>query len=138
MVDGIFGPKTLSKLAELYEKPVSKLDSEKPQGEVSIVIYALERELIVFSDGKPFKSFPVAVGKFQSPTPIGLYTVIHKDMWGEGFGSRWMQLSVPGEYGIHGTNNPGLSAAMSQADASECIKPCRTSFEWVNIGTKYL
>lgn len=108
-IDGIFGPRTFDKLAELFEKPVTNLDIEKPQGEVIIVIYALDRELVVLDDGKPFKRFPVAVGKFRSPTPIGLFTITQKDAWGEGFGSRWMKLSVPwGVYGIHVLINRGV------------------------------
>jgi hypothetical protein len=136
--DGIFGPKTFNKLAELFEKPVSNLDTEKPQGEVSIVIYTLEREMVVMDDGKPFKRFPVAVGKFKTPTPIGLFTITQKDAWGEGFGSRWMRLSVPwGIYGIHGTNKPWSIGAF---ESGGCIRMHNTHveqvYEWVQVGTK--
>jgi len=65
------------------------------------------------------KSFPVAVGTFDTPTPIGLFTITEKSSWGEGFGARWMRLSVPwGIYGIHGTNKPVVYwGALNHMDA---------------------
>jgi hypothetical protein len=137
-IDGIFGPKTFNKLAELFEQPVANLDMEKPQGEVTLVLFALDRELVVLDDGKPFKRFHVAVGKFRTPTPIGLFTITHKDAWGEGFGSRWMRLSVPwGIYGIHGTNKPWSIGAF---ESGGCVRMHNTHveqvYEWVKIGTK--
>jgi len=136
--DGVFGPKTFEKLAELYEQPVAQIDSEKPRGEVSLVILALDRELVVLDDGKPFKRFPVAVGKFSTPTPIGLFTITQKDAWGEGFGSRWMRLSVPwGIYGIHGTNKPW---SIGSFESGGCIRMHNAHveqvYEWVKVGTK--
>ena len=138
-IDGVFGHKTLNKLAQIYEAPVSRLDDvKKPQGEISIGIYAIERQLVVFSDGEPYKSFPIAAGKFETPTPIGLFTIIQKDAWGEGFGSRWMRLSVPwGVYGIHGTNKPWSIGGFESAG---CIRMHNNHveqvYEWVDIGTK--
>jgi len=137
-VDGVFGPKTFDKLAELYEQPVAQIDTEKPKGEVSLVILTLDRELVVLDNGKPFKRYPVAVGKFNTPTPIGLYTITQKDAWGEGFGSRWMRLSVPwGIYGIHGTNKPW---SIGSFESGGCIRMHNVHveqvYEWVKIGTK--
>ncbi|MCR4429867.1 MAG: peptidoglycan-binding protein [Tepidanaerobacteraceae bacterium] len=136
--DGIFGAKTLLKMAQIYEKPAARLPSEKPRGEVSIIIFTLERKLVVMSDGKPFKSFPVAVGTFDTPTPIGLFTITQKDIWGEGFGSRWMRLSVPwGIYGIHGTNKPW---SIGNFESHGCIRMhnqhVEQVYDWVKIGTK--
>lgn len=54
------------------------------------------------------KTYPIATGKPNSPTPLGTFKIIEKAKWGEGFGTRWMGLDVPwGKYGIHGTNKPG-------------------------------
>lgn len=54
------------------------------------------------------KTYPIATGKPNSPTPLGTFKIIEKAQWGEGFGTRWMGLNVPwGRYGIHGTNKPG-------------------------------
>ncbi len=54
------------------------------------------------------KTYPIATGKPNSPTPLGTFKIAEKAQWGEGFGTRWMGLNVPwGKYGIHGTNKPG-------------------------------
>lgn len=53
------------------------------------------------------KTYEVATGKTDTPTPLGTFKIIEKARWGEGFGSRWLKLDVPwGSYGIHGTNKP--------------------------------
>ena len=40
--------------------------------------------------------------------------------WGGGFGTRWLGLNVPwGQYGIHGTNKPGL---IGKNVSSGCIR----------------
>lgn len=136
--DGIFGKETLMKLSSIYEKSVSIIPSKKPDGEISIIIDTLERKLTVLSDGKPFKSFPVAVGTFDTPTPIGLFKITQKSSWGEGFGSRWMRLSVPwGTYGIHGTNKPW---SIGGFESHGCIRMHNQHviqlYDWVNVGTK--
>ena len=56
---------------------------------------------------KFLKTYEVATGKIDTPTPLGTFKIIEKARWGEGFGSRWLELNVPwGIYGIHGTNKP--------------------------------
>lgn len=74
------------------------------------------------------KTYPIATGRPNSPTPLGTFKIVEKAQWGEGFGTRWMGLNVPwGKYGIHGTNKPGsiggnLSAGcvrMRNSDAEE-------------------
>src|SRR5699024_8332168 len=53
------------------------------------------------------KTYVVATGKQESPTPLGTFEIVEKARWGGGFGSRWIGLDVPwGKYGIHGTNKP--------------------------------
>jgi peptidoglycan hydrolase-like protein with peptidoglycan-binding domain len=138
VIDGIFGRKTLIQLAKTFEIPVSNALNEKPTGEVSIVIHSLDRKLTVMSDGKPYKSFPVAVGTFDTPTPIGLFTITEKSSWGEGFGARWMRLSVPwGIYGIHGTNKPW---SIGGFESHGCIRMhnnhVQQVYDWVEVGTK--
>lgn len=77
--------------------------------EVSIIIDTDRRKLIVLKKGEPSIIYPVAVGKHETPTPIGNWEVLRKAAhWGSGFGTRWIGLTVPwGIYGIHGTNKPG-------------------------------
>lgn len=65
-------------------------------------------DLISNSDNEIIKSYEIATGKKDSPTPLGTFKIVEKAKWGEGFGTRWMGLDVPwGTYGIHGTNKPG-------------------------------
>lgn len=111
---------------------------QKPKGEVSLVIYTLERKLVVLDGGKPFKTFPVAVGTFETPTPIGLFRITEKSKWGEGFGSRWMRLSVPwGIYGIHGTNKPySIGGFASHGCIRMHNRHVEEVYSWVKVGTK--
>jgi hypothetical protein len=112
----------------------------KQDGEVqSIVINPLKNELILIDAQGPFMRFPIALGKPETPTPAGEFTVINKHKnWGKGFGTRWIGLDVPwGTYGIHGTNRPNSIGH----DASHgCIrmlnKDVETIFELVRVGTK--
>src|SRR5690606_2712373 len=79
--------------------------------------------LTVYSDGQPYKTYPVAVGrpKASTLTPVGEWRVIHKGLnWGGGFGTRWIGRNVPwGIYGIHGTNNP---ASIGTRASAGCIR----------------
>lgn len=67
-------------------------------------------KLEILKNGLAIESFPIATGKKDTPSPVGIYRVISKDTgWGGGFGSCWLGLNVPwGTYGIHGTNRPEL------------------------------
>lgn len=67
------------------------------------------RRLAYYERERLVRTYPVGVGKSSTPTPIGNYTVITKIMNPGGMlGSRWMGLSIrKGNYGIHGTDNPG-------------------------------
>lgn len=135
--DGTFGLKTSKALALYYEKPVINPSNDKPKGKVEIVINTLDRTLIVMCDGKPFKTFPVAVGTFKTPTPIGLFHISQKAAWGGGFGSRWMRLSVPwGIYGIHGTNKPWSIGSFKSAGCIRMYnKNVEQLYDWVTVGT---
>jgi len=79
------------------------------------------------------RHFPVAVGKADTPTPLGYFTVINiiKDpTWypagrtpvppgkDNPLGDYWLGLSLPG-YGIHGNNQP---ASIGYPQSSGCIR----------------
>ena len=109
-----------------------------PEGKISLLINVRERRLKVLSDEQLYKTYRVAVGKSETPTPVGEWNIVWKDYnWGTGFGTRWLGLNVPwGTYGIHGTNKPwslGSYAShgcirMRNADVEEL-------FEWAPVGT---
>lgn len=72
-----------------------------------IVIDVSTRELTFHYSGRPYGPYPVGVGKYSTPSPVGKWHVADKDpnpSW-EVLGSRWMGLDVPwGTYGVHGTS----------------------------------
>lgn len=95
----------------------------------TLTLYEGERELV---------SYPVAVGKEETPTPPGEWRIIHKDKhWGDGFGTRWMGLNVPwGIYGIHGTNKPWSIGTFASAGCIRMFnKNVEELYDLVPIGT---
>ena len=81
---------------------------KQPVKKYMILIDVEDCKLFLIEDGKCVKQYLIAPGKPSTPSPLGLYKIVHKDTWGEGFGGRWMGLNVPwGKFGIHGTIFPG-------------------------------
>jgi len=110
-----------------------------PDGEISILINPVTRRLIVYVNETPYHAYPVAIGKRETPTPIGEFKVAEKHVnWGTGFGTRWIGLDVPwGMYGIHGTNKPGSIGTYA---SHGCIRMLNRHVEelytWVRVGTR--
>lgn len=135
--DGVLGPRTWIALGRTAASPVAQGPVPPPPGRVEIVIDTVDRTLTILSDGKPYRQFPVAVGKPSTPSPQGQWKVVSKGAWSGGFGTRWMGLDVPwGKYGIHGTNKPWY---IGDAVSGGCIRmfnhDVELIFEWVQIGT---
>lgn len=120
-------------LAALPNQPTAR-----PTGSISIVVKVAERILELHNDGKLYKKYHVAVGKPDTPTPIGDWTVAWKSYRaGDIFGTRFLGLDVPwGGYGIHGTNRPW---SIGQFISHGCIRmrnqDVEELFEWVPVGT---
>lgn len=109
----------------------------RPAGRVHVLVDLEWRELVLYRDYVPLRRYPVAIGKGETPTPVGDWYIKEKAKWGEGFGSRWMQISVPwGTYGIHGTNKPWT---IGSAVSAGCIRMFNEDadevYEWVKVGT---
>lgn len=121
--DGVVLVKTWEMLTGLV--PVLSGDvgeeTQKPPGRIHLEVDVDELKLKVFSDGKLFKEYPIAIGKWTTPTPVGEFAVIEKFYDpGGAFGTRWMGLNVPwGGYGIHGTNRPW---SIGTAASAGCIR----------------
>lgn len=110
----------------------------KPLGKMSILVDISKRTLILMEDGEPFKTFPCAVGKPSTPSPVGEWRIAHKGgKWGGGFGARWMGLNVPwGVYGIHGTNKPySISTAASHGCIRMFNEHVKILYPYVEVGT---
>ena len=100
--------------------------------EYTIHVDVEQKRLTLFQDDTVVKHYIVATGTYDTPTPVGVFTITHR-FSGEmcGFGTCFLGLDVPwGNYGIHGTNKPesiGRSAShgcirMQVADAEELYR----------------
>jgi lipoprotein-anchoring transpeptidase ErfK/SrfK len=106
------------------EQQAAKLPAQKPPQPSAkdshtrqIIISIPDRRLALLEDGQLVKVYPVAVGRHETPSPDGEFTIINHAVdptyRHEGkevapgktnpLGTRWMGLSAKG-YGIHGTN----------------------------------
>lgn len=112
--------------------------SEPPTGAITIVIKIPARILELYEDGKLYKKYSIAVGKDDTPTPIGDWRVIWKShRSGDILGTRFLGIDVPwGGYGIHGTNRPwSIGHFISQGCIRLRNKDIEELFEWVPVGT---
>ena len=112
--------------------------SVAPKGQISIVVKIPERILELHNDGKPYKRYRIAVGKNETPTPTGDWTIIWKSYRaGDIYGTRYFGLDVPwGGYAIHGTNQPwSIGKYISKGCIRMRNKDIEELFEWVPVGT---
>jgi lipoprotein-anchoring transpeptidase ErfK/SrfK len=118
---------------------VDATGQEQRQPELRIVVSVADRKLVLLSDDKPVKLYPVAVGKDSTPTPTGEFKIINRiadpTYYHPGIvmppgpnnplGHRWMGLNAKG-YGIHGTPDQD---SIGQAASTGCIRMARTDLE---------
>lgn len=102
----------------------------------SIHIARGARSLSLFRGTALIGRYGIAVGKPNTPTPLGDYAIATKVVNPGGvLGTRWMGLTLQ-SYGIHGTNRPWL---IGQAVSLGCIRMhnenAETVFNNVHIGT---
>jgi len=115
-----------------------KRDEDNPH-DVRLIVDPLRNWLVVYVDGKLFKQYPIALGKEETPTPVGDFVVISKHQnWARWFGTRWIGLNVQwGTYGIHGTNRP---ESIGRDASHGCIRMLNRDveelYELVKIGTR--
>ena len=107
------------------------------QSETRILINLYAHQLTVLINGKPHKTYPVAVGKKQTRSPLGEWKIVSKGIWGNGFGTRWMGLNIPwGIYGIHGTNKPwSIGTAASHGCFRMYNRDVEEIYRMVSVGT---
>ena len=125
-----------------------------------IVIHRGSNRLVLFNGEKPWRSFRVATGQAQYPTPTGSFSIVvmQKNPWwrpppdsdwaqgakpippgpGNPLGTRWMGLSAP-LVGIHGTPD---AASIGYSASHGCIRMLIPDATWlfdrVRIGTPVL
>ena len=67
-----------------------------------------QKQLTLFRGSERIRTYPIATGASDTPSPIGVFRITHR-FSGQmgGFGTCFLGLNVPwGNYGIHGTNKP--------------------------------
>jgi lipoprotein-anchoring transpeptidase ErfK/SrfK len=121
----------------LGQTMATTVTTNPPPGDLRIVIDTRYLSLMVLVDQEIFAQFPVAIGKRETPTPVGNWKVVSKGQWSGGFGTRWIGLSVPfGTYGIHGTNKPW---SIGRLESHGCVRLFNRDVEqlyrWVKVGT---
>lgn len=114
---------------------------------MSIIIDMDNLTLTLFNDGEIYKKYPVAMGKYETPTPVGNWEIISMNNDPpDAMGTRWMGLNIPyGQYGIHGTNAPhsiGSFAShgcirMFNRDAEEIYRMVTASTPVTIIGSPF-
>lgn len=117
----------------------------------SITVNLPSRTLELLVDDTVIKEFPIAIGKASTPTPLGTFSIVYKDInpaWyppdqpgkivpsgpDNPLGYRW--LGIWNNYGIHGTNAPD---SIGYAVSNGCIRMQEADveelFDLVNYGT---
>jgi lipoprotein-anchoring transpeptidase ErfK/SrfK len=149
LVDGTRGPVVLK------PKLVKAKLTRKSFGPV-VVIKRGANSLSLYNGMRFVKSFGVATGQRQYPTPLGRFRVVVKwknpwwyppnSPWAKGMepvppgpgnplGTRWMGISSPG-VGIHGTPDPGsIGYSVSHGCIRLRIPDAEWLFERVTVGT---
>ncbi|ABR47443.1 ErfK/YbiS/YcfS/YnhG family protein [Alkaliphilus metalliredigens QYMF] len=114
--DGIVGPDTWNSIGLSPDVMV-----DLPTEGYAIDIDLEQRILTLKQYTEILQSYPVAVGKPQTPTPPGDWRIIQKTLNPGGpFGTRWMRINIPwGGYGIHGTDAP---ESIGTAASNGCIR----------------
>ncbi|MDQ3778183.1 MAG: L,D-transpeptidase, partial [Actinomycetota bacterium] len=125
-----------------------------------VIVFRESKKLALFDGPTPVRTFGIATGSAQYPTPLGTYSIATKQMnpwwipppdsdWakdaepvppgpGNPLGTRWMGLTAP-LVGIHGTPD---AASIGYSASHGCIRMRVPEAEWlferVNIGTPVL
>jgi hypothetical protein len=109
------------------------------QSQRTILVSIPDRKLAVIENGEVLKTYSVAVGAAESPSPTGEFTITNRlenpTYYRPGvviepgpqnpLGTRWIGLNQKG-YGIHGTNAPN---SIGKAASHGCIRMARNDLE---------
>lgn len=116
-----------------------------------IIINSASRLMTLYDGDKKISVFPLGLGKTWTPTPVGYYSILTKEInpsWidpsdpeyevpsgpDNPLGYRWMQ--IRGNYGIHGTNKPdSIGYYVSNGCIRMYEKDVEFVYEQVEVGT---
>lgn len=105
---------------------------------LKILVDTEKLRLYLLVDGQIFREYPIAIGKYSTPSPVGEWKIREKTYeTGGPLGTRWLGLNVPwGNYGIHGTNRPW---SIGWAASAGCFRMFNEDIEeifpWIPLGT---
>lgn len=107
--DGTVDQITLQALVSATDHKLFKSKMPVVPEKVSVIIDMDRLSLTIFDGPEPVRQYTVAMGKYETPTPVGNWEIVSKSMNPpDAMGTRWLGLNIPyGNYGIHGTNMPG-------------------------------
>ena len=98
-----------------------------------------QKRLTLFLGDEIVKTYTVATGSWDTPTPVGVFTITHR-FSGQmgGFGTCFLGLNVPwGNYGIHGTNKPeSIGYNASHGCIRMHVKDAEELYALVSNGTR--
>ncbi|MBQ6712213.1 MAG: L,D-transpeptidase [Selenomonadales bacterium] len=84
-----------------------------------IYISTTGRQLSLADGQRVLFTYPIAIGKAMTPTPLGDFYIVSRIMYPGGIlGTRWLGLNYDA-YGIHGTNRP---ESIGQMASNGCIR----------------
>jgi len=131
--DGVVGPVTWEAIG--LGEEASQFFNDQYE-----IFVDLDQKLLTLSErGRIVKSWPVGVGKQETPSPVGVWRIIQKTKDPGGpFGTRWMKLNVPwGGYGIHGTDEPdSIGGAVSHGCIRMLNEDVEELYDIVPLGTR--
>lgn len=117
----------------------------------SITVNLPSRTIELFAGNSLVKEYPVAIGKPSTPTPLGNYSIVYKEINPDWYppdqkgkmvpsgpenplGYRWM--GIWNNYGIHGTNAPwSIGAVISNGCIRMYEEDVEELFDLVGYGT---
>lgn len=129
---------TLHALVAATDQKLFKSKMPAVPEKVSVLIDMDRLTLTIFDGAEPVRQYPVAMGKYETPTPTGNWEIVSKSMNPpDAMGTRWLGLNIPyGSYGIHGTNVPGSIGSFA---SHGCIRMFNADveeiFPSVTVGT---
>ena len=149
----------LTRAVPFVDLPVKRVRPAKLTVGASVVVDRANRVLTLYREAQRVRTFRIAVGTSQHPTPRGLFSIVQKQRnhtwvppdspWAKGLGpippgsgnplgTRWMGTSASA-VGIHGTPAPGsIGTAASHGCIRMYIRDAEWLYERVTIGTPVL
>ena len=105
------------------------------QAGYGVILNLGSRTLRLLQYGADVATYPIAIGKPATPSPVGDYTILNKAVDPGGpFGTRWLGITENG-LGIHGTDTPpSIGLAVSNGCIRMYNQDVEAIFPLLNVG----